>query len=577
MRPIAALAAVASTLVLMVLPLPTIASATPAFAFTRVAGSDRYDTARAVAQASFTTADTVVVATGANFPDALAASYLAGADNAPILLTTPHVPVPPSTLAGLQALKAEHVVLVGGLGAIGQDVQDALAQVTSTSASGGSLEVTRVGGATRYDTMAAVGETPPASHVGSVSGKPTAILASGANFPDALAAGPLAWARGLPIVLTDPNSLSPQAAQVLGALGVQQVLIAGGPNAVSPPVEQAVNADGITTLARFAGNDRSDTARLVAEFAIATLGFSDSHLEVATGAQQLGGADALAGAPHGGQDQAPVLVTTSSTDAGQAAAFAAAHSSALASGDALGGPQALPDSVLSVIATAAHGAPPGYDISFPQCASGVFPSAPAFGVVGVNGGKPLTPNPCLADEYKWATATSRAPQFYVNTADPGPDAPEWNTTTPKAGCDGTVDNVDCAYNYGYNAAADAFSAAQQQTGAAAGHMWWLDVETANTWSYGSATSQAANVADIQGAIDELTSQAGVTVGIYSTSYQWGRITGSPSDFASYPNWVPGAGDEAGAASYCSAAHSATGGAVVMTQYPLDGFDGDYLC
>ena len=55
-----------------------------------------------------------------------------------------------------------------------------------------------------------------------------------ATFPDALAAGPLAYARALPLVLTDPGALSPQAAQTLVDLGIQQVVIAGGPTAVSP-------------------------------------------------------------------------------------------------------------------------------------------------------------------------------------------------------------------------------------------------------------------------------------------------------------------------------------------------------
>ena len=67
----------------------------------------------------------------------------------------------------------------------------------------------------------------------------------------------------------------------------------------------------------------------------------------------------------------------------------------------------------------------GYDVSHPQCGDHL-PDAPAFGVVGVNGGLPTRPNPCLAEQLAWAAeeATGEAEpqpevQLYVNTANPG--------------------------------------------------------------------------------------------------------------------------------------------------------------
>src|SRR5207302_1209332 len=150
----------------------------PEFAFVRVAGANRYATAATIATTSFGSADTVMMATGANFPDALAAAYLAGADVAPVLLTTQNAPVPQPTLDALGALKTKHVVLVGGTTAIGQDVQAALTTTASTNAAGGTLDVVRVAGAGRYDTMAAIAQTPPVDHVGLVGGKRTAIVAS---------------------------------------------------------------------------------------------------------------------------------------------------------------------------------------------------------------------------------------------------------------------------------------------------------------------------------------------------------------------------------------------------------------
>ena len=64
----------------------------------------------------------------------------------------------------------------------------------------------------------------------------------------------------------------------------------------------------------------------------------------------------------------------------------------------------------------------GFDISFPQC-GGPVPGAPAFAIVGVNGGRVFSPNPCLARQYVWArSATSPVEPgvaFYMNTGNPG--------------------------------------------------------------------------------------------------------------------------------------------------------------
>jgi hypothetical protein len=189
-------------------------------------------------------------------------------------------------------------------------------------------------------------------------GKRTAIVASGADFPDALSAGPIAWAAHLPVVLTDPGSLSAaaQAALTAGPSPVQQVIVAGGPSAVSTAVEQQINALGITTLGRFAGRDRSETSALAANWAIANIGFGGDRFAVASGDEAYGGADALAGGPAAGSQGRPMLVTNTVGDPGSVVAFASAHNPTEAIADAFGGPVPLPDSTLAPIANAA-GAP----------------------------------------------------------------------------------------------------------------------------------------------------------------------------------------------------------------------------
>ncbi|MDQ6617436.1 MAG: hypothetical protein M3083_22480 [Actinomycetota bacterium] len=191
----------------------------------------------------------------------------------------------------------------------------------------------------------------------------------------------------------------------------------------------------------------------------------------------------------------------------------------------------------------------GSDISWPQCGQ-AYPSKPAFGIVGANDGRPYTTNPCLVSEFGWAS-TSGTVEFYMNTANPGVALGD-------------------AFNYGYNAARYAYSYATSRVAAGPGHLWWLDVETGNSWS----DDQGANTAVIAGSIAFFRAQ-GVLIGIYSTRYQWGVITGGAS-IPSVPNWVPGAQSAAQAPSFCAARRSFTGGPVVMAQFTTD-FDYDYLC
>jgi hypothetical protein len=187
--------------------------------------------------------------------------------------------------------------------------------------------------------------------------------------------------------------------------------------------------------------------------------------------------------------------------------------------------------------------------------------------VGTSDGLAFSDNPCLAQEYSWAVTASRSPALYMSTADPGAQSIHWTTSAPKP-CSGTSADLGCAYNYGWNAANHAFTYATSQHAVAT--VWWLDIETANTWS----TNLAANNADIQGMVDYLHSQS-VTVGVYSTAFQWSQITGSAA--LAVPNWVAGATSASQAASWCTPSRSFTGGTVSVVQYPAGSYDGDVAC
>jgi hypothetical protein len=214
----------------------------------------------------------------------------------------------------------------------------------------------------------------------------------------------------------------------------------------------------------------------------------------------------------------------------------------------------------------------GYDVSYPQC-SVSLPRDSAFGIVGVSDGLAYGKNGCLAAQYAWAARAPQRPAFYMNTGNPGSASTRvnWYGQQGPQTCAADAE-AGCAYDYGYNGAQQAYAYAVSQVGAtaAAAGTWWLDVETANSWS----ADTSLNLADIQGSIDFLTTTV-AGLGVYSTGYQWGVISGGAQLGPSISNWVAGALNAKRAASLCSSSFS--GGTVLLVQYPSGGLDADYAC
>lgn len=316
---------------------------------TRVAGRDRFDTARRSAERTFPAgAHTVVLASGAHFADALTSAYVAGQRAAPVLLTH-RDEIPAATRAGLATLEPSTVVLLGGPAAIGPAVAAEL------EASGHDVE--RIGGADRYETARLAAES--GERIGTLPGdgavparERAVVLASGEAFADALAAGPLAYAGALPILLTPAAALSSHARAVLAdeTLGIERVLVAGGTRAVSSAVEDEVAALG-KTVVRVAGSERTATAARLAERTAAALGWALDEVHLVSGA---GFADALAVAPLAGTRASVLVLSASAANVGgPTAAVLAAHCEEVASIVVAGGTAAVSDTAAGEAARAA--------------------------------------------------------------------------------------------------------------------------------------------------------------------------------------------------------------------------------
>jgi len=274
------------------------AMAVPSPQVFRLEGTDRYATALAVSRSTFATgtATTTVIASGENFPDALAASSLSGAYGGPLLLTR-RGKLPPGVLAELDRIGSTDVVIVGGSAAVDDDVANTLIMA--------GLSVERIAGADRYETAAAV--TDELMEVLGVTTLPTVFLARGDLFPDALAAAPIAHARGIPVLLTRPAALPAPTLDAIASAEATEIVVLGSSSAVGTGVVSAlILLPGSVSVARWEGADRYATAEAIARSSIARGWASAGYFGVATGADF---PDALSGAGACGANNGVLLLT----------------------------------------------------------------------------------------------------------------------------------------------------------------------------------------------------------------------------------------------------------------------------
>ncbi|HSQ21616.1 MAG TPA: cell wall-binding repeat-containing protein, partial [Coriobacteriia bacterium] len=260
--------------------------------FVRYDGASRFETASEAALADFPKgADVAIVAYAWDFPDALAASALAGVANAPILLTDTDV-LSPVTASTLEALGVQRVYVVGGRSVVSEAVLNELA---------GDYTVRRLGGVDRYATARLIADE--AVRLGAVSDK--AFLAYGGNFADALSVSSVAAQKGIPVLLTRTATLDAGAAAFIDDRGVDDVYIAGGELVVSEDVEIAVEAFG-TRVTRWGGDDRYETAAAVADGSKSAFGVNFFRVGIASGTNF---PDALAAGAALGMQDGMLLIT----------------------------------------------------------------------------------------------------------------------------------------------------------------------------------------------------------------------------------------------------------------------------
>ena len=292
--------------------------------WTRLHGLNRYDTMKAIVDEGFTKKKgTVIVATGDDFKDALAASGLAGLYKAPVVLTGGKS-LSNQARAVLSRLEPEKIYVIGGEFAIRDNV---LAQIEMTT----GIRPDRVYGDSSSSTSAAIAREGYGLWKGS-----TAIIVTNRSFKDALSIAPIAYVKGYPILLSDQGKeLSDDVVRAMKEVGIRQVIIVGGTSAVSNDVESELYREGFAVDKRIEGLNGVLTSKAVAEWGI-SVGMKADRMGVATSQNY---PDALAGAALCGYNGAVLVLADDKAMLN--ASFPAKYKSAIRRGYVFGGLSAV--------------------------------------------------------------------------------------------------------------------------------------------------------------------------------------------------------------------------------------------
>ena len=240
---------------------------------TRISGKDRIATSVEISKSAYTTSENVVLASGFNFADALSAGQLASALDAPLLLSSQDK-LDSQTKNEIERLKAKKVFVVGGDNAISKTGID-------TTLKSEKIDVTRLEGQDRYSTSQKVMEKTK-----EIINPEYLLIASGKNFPDALAATGFFVNHKSVMVLSDGVTYPKSNLQEIAIGGKNQLPLKGFKGR------------------RVSGKDRYETA-----LEIAKLSFDKNNNAILASGQVF--ADSLSAVSLTKKHNAPIILTQS--------------------------------------------------------------------------------------------------------------------------------------------------------------------------------------------------------------------------------------------------------------------------
>ena len=254
--------------------------------WTRIAGANALKTMQKVVRTHelFVTKGTnsVVIATDANYKDALAAAGIAGNLRGPILITNGKK-LSAETKAEISHINPKYILIAGGTGVITKNVENQLKALRRSD--GSKYTVGRAWGTNAALTSLAIYKSLDATDWGEC-----AFICTGNNYKDALSIAPYAYWAGCPIFLCNTSKslskrvLDQRIVNAIASGGFEKVIIMGGAKAIPATVETQLKKAGLVInkdVWRCYGSDALGTSSYTAEWELSE-GMDLSHMTVAT-------------------------------------------------------------------------------------------------------------------------------------------------------------------------------------------------------------------------------------------------------------------------------------------------------
>ena len=272
----------------------------------RLAGENADETAAAISQEGFDTSKCAIIARWDDFADALGASGLAGTLDCPILLTRLDT-LSQATIDELKRLGAETVYVIGGTGAISEQIDKDLDNISTVKTH------KRIWGEYSWDTSLEC-----ANAITEHGGNPRseAIVAVSYNFQDALSISSYAYHYKVPLILEDNSfgvagRLTDKAVSFINNTeGI--IWVAGGTVAVKKETVEGVFTG--RDITRLCGEDGYDTSNQIATYMTDNDLLSVQTVGIASGGQKAHGVDALAGAALIGKQGGVMLLANGNSE-----------------------------------------------------------------------------------------------------------------------------------------------------------------------------------------------------------------------------------------------------------------------
>lgn len=190
---------------------------------TRISGRDRFDTSdklsQEVSRLSKKSSQAILV-NGYKNIDALSVSSLATKEDLPILLNGRNT-LNMSVKNRLKQMNVKKVYIIGGNNSISSDVEKELNRM--------QISVVRLSGTDRYETSANIAKY-------AYKDFNEAIVASGENPVDALAASTLTGKKEAPMLLTNKNKIPKSIKKIIEDMDIGKITIVGGENSITDNV-----------------------------------------------------------------------------------------------------------------------------------------------------------------------------------------------------------------------------------------------------------------------------------------------------------------------------------------------------